>query len=48
MKPVHLFALAAPLLGSCASLPPTGPQDAFWQALSSHCGKAYAGRLVSK
>lgn len=47
MKPVHLFAFAAPLLGSCASLPPTGPQDAFWQALSSHCGKAYAGRLVS-
>lgn len=47
MKPVHLIALAAPLLGSCASLPPTGPQDTFWQALSSHCGKAYAGRLVS-
>ena len=47
MKTVHLFALAAPLLGSCASLPPTGPQDVFWQALSSHCGKAYAGRLVS-
>ena len=22
-------------------------QDAFWQALSSHCGKAYAGALVS-
>lgn len=25
-----------------------GPQDAFWAALSSHCGKAYAGRLVSE
>ncbi len=47
MKTVHLIACAALLLGSCASLPPTGPQDAFWQALSSHCGKAYAGRLVS-
>ena len=23
------------------------PQDAFWAALSSHCGKAYAGRMVS-
>lgn len=48
MKPVHLIALAAALtLGGCASLPPASPQDAFWQALSSHCGKAYAGRLVS-
>lgn len=24
------------------------PQDAFWQALSSRCGKAYAGALVSE
>ncbi|MEP0189635.1 MAG: hypothetical protein ABJP70_01835 [Erythrobacter sp.] len=24
------------------------PQDAFFEALSSHCGKAYAGKLVSK
>lgn len=23
------------------------PQDAFWAALSSHCGKAYAGRMVT-
>lgn len=23
------------------------PQDAFWAALSTHCGKAYAGELVS-
>lgn len=23
-------------------------QEAFWQALSSHCGKAYAGKLVSE
>ena len=27
--------------------PAASPQDAFWQALSSHCGKAYAGGLVS-
>lgn len=41
-----LAALAG--LGACtttASAP--DPQDAFWAALSSHCGKAYAGRLVS-
>lgn len=24
------------------------PQDAFWAALSSHCGKAFNGRLVSQ
>ncbi len=24
-----------------------GPQDAFWAALSSHCGSAYSGGLVS-
>ena len=27
---------------------PTAPQDVFWQSLSSHCGKAYAGTLVSE
>ncbi len=44
MKPApSLFALA---LTGCATTTAT-PQDAFWQALSSHCGKAYAGRLVS-
>ncbi len=38
------------LLSACAS---TGPaplpasQEAFWQALSSHCGNAYAGALAS-
>ena len=45
---------AAPLAG-CAmpapqSAPPSAaaPQEAFWQALSSHCGKAYAGGLASE
>lgn len=36
------------LLGACAS--PTAsadPQDRFWAALSSHCGKAYAGQMVT-
>lgn len=28
-------------------MPDTEPQDRFWQALASHCGKAYAGRMVS-
>lgn len=42
------FSLALALvLTGCASMPSASPQDAFWQALSSHCGKAYAGRLVS-
>lgn len=43
-------ALLAPLplaLAACASTPAPAPQDAFWAALSSHCGKAYAGQLVS-
>ena len=44
------FALAAAVaLAGCAAVPAPAPspQDAFWQALSSHCGKAYAGALVS-
>ena len=35
------------VLSGCATAAQPSPQDAFWQALSSHCGKAYAGRLVS-
>ena len=42
-----VFALAA-----CASTPGTSalpaPQEAFWDALSSHCGAAYAGGLESE
>lgn len=47
-------ALASGALAACAPLPPPapptaqGPQAAFWQALTSHCGKAYAGGLASK
>lgn len=46
------FAPLAPLLllAACSAPPasePEAPQDAFWDALSSHCGKAYAGALVS-
>ncbi len=46
-------ALAALLVAGC-SAPATeeapeqaAPQDAFFDALASHCGKAYAGALVS-
>ena len=44
--PAVLGALA---LAGCATLPAPlpAPQEAFWSALSSHCGKAYAGQLVS-
>ncbi|MCE2842005.1 MAG: hypothetical protein ACK44O_05290 [Novosphingobium sp.] len=48
-RPLCLAPLA--LLLGCATTPPDGlalsAQDAFWHALSSHCGKAYTGRLVS-
>ena len=52
----RLAALAAPAtltfaglaLAACTSTPDAPqPQDAFWVALASHCGKAYAGQLVS-
>jgi hypothetical protein len=47
-----LAALIVPLLAltACIGDPapePADPQGAFWAALSSHCGKAYAGALVS-
>jgi hypothetical protein len=42
-----LLPLAAVLLAGCATTPDADPQDAFWAALSSHCGKAYAGRMVT-
>ena len=44
-RPALLVALLP--LAACATAPAPAPQDAFWAALSSHCGKAYAGRLVS-
>ncbi|WP_435416747.1 hypothetical protein WAB17_07540 [Parerythrobacter aurantius] len=35
-------------LTGCASAPqPADSQDVFWTALAGHCGKAYAGALVS-
>lgn len=41
-----LAALALPLT-ACVTPEADNPQDAFWEALSSHCGKAYAGGLAS-
>ncbi|MXP31231.1 hypothetical protein [Parerythrobacter jejuensis] len=49
-----IFRITLPFLALAAcsapapeiDLPPTA-QDKFWQALSSHCGKAFAGQLVS-
>ncbi len=60
MTHIQPFALAPILsliaLAGCTEAPTTdetdrivrGPQAAFWAALSSHCGKAYSGRLVSE
>ena len=45
--------IAAPLAGCAMPAPQSAPpssataQEAFWQGLSSHCGKAYAGGLAS-
>lgn len=43
-------AATVPLLALMGCATPgnsDNPQDAFWAALSSHCGKAYAGRMVT-
>jgi|TARA_R100000049_G_C1954182_1_gene105393 hypothetical protein len=46
---IAIAALAPLALGGCATTPePRGPQDAFWSALESHCGQAYAGELASE
>jgi len=49
-----LVSASALILASCSdggggeeAPAPAGPQDAFWAALTSHCGGAYAGALVS-
>ncbi len=36
------------MLSACAATaPPSSPQDAFFEAISANCGKAYQGRLVT-
>lgn len=51
VRPARWVVSAAMLLlAGCATAEAptdTDPQDAFWSALSSHCGKAYAGRMVT-
>jgi hypothetical protein len=48
MRRAAMTALAGALLAGCATTPqPASPQDQFFAALSQHCGKAYAGRMVS-
>jgi hypothetical protein len=42
-----LVAALATALAGCATVPPQEPADAFMARLQAHCGKAYAGRLVS-
>lgn len=45
---VATLAFTGLAVTGCASTQPgADPQDAFWAALASHCGKAYAGALVS-
>lgn len=43
------WAAAALLLAGCSTTPaaPTAAPDAFLAAIQQHCGKAYAGRLVT-
>lgn len=56
IKPSAILLASAAMLSACSS-PATdesgaqtkgAPQDEFWAALSSHCGNAYAGQLVSE
>lgn len=52
IRRAQAFAPTLLLLSACGAQPSVdpaadSPQDAFFAALSSHCGKAYAGRLVS-
>lgn len=43
-----LALLAAATLGGCVTAPaPSSPQDAFFAALSSRCGQAFAGKIES-
>ena len=45
----RVAAIATLLLAGCASAPGStsvAPADAFFAALSAHCGQAYAGRVV--
>ena len=42
-----LAALAALIVSGCATVPPPAPADAFLAGIARHCGKAFAGRVVT-
>ena len=46
--PLFLAACNGAALAEAKPETTTGPQNAFWQAMNSHCGRAYGGHLVSK
>lgn len=42
-------AMVAVLAGCAATpVPPPNPQDAFFASIARHCGKAFAGQLVTR
>lgn len=47
MKAALTFAAAVALTGCAMTPAASNPQDAFFAALTAHCGKAYAGKLAS-
>jgi hypothetical protein len=44
---IRIASLALLLLGGCATPPVPSAQDAFFAALSSHCGQTLKGQLAS-
>ncbi|TMM48435.1 hypothetical protein [Qipengyuania marisflavi] len=49
IRTLAITAALVPALTACAHrAPEIAPQEAFWSALASHCGKAYAGGLASE
>ena len=46
-RPAPAIAALLTLASCTTAVPPVGPQDVFWSALASHCGKAYPGTLAS-
>lgn len=46
-RPIAALSAVALLITGCATSTPTNPQDQFLAQIKQHCGKAYAGRVVS-
>ncbi|HEX8572786.1 MAG TPA: hypothetical protein VF759_08545 [Allosphingosinicella sp.] len=47
MKTAPFLLLAASVAGCAAPREAAGPQDAFFERLAAHCGKAFEGRIAS-